>query len=177
MDIIDGSTSNHVKEILLIPYYSVGSGISPYSPEGDKGKRKYKEYIADPIVYNAGAPFNLQQEKSTGVLILGSAYAGKDTWLQGVIMLAPGFAPKLFSDLWTPNKRKLVSLQPLRREEAEKAVLDFLWTNKKSKISGRDCELIDLPSSCSVEIKLSKRGRELARKFIEKGKETERKSP
>src|SRR5687767_3201404 len=168
--VVDATTGRSIPEVLLLPRYSRFKGVSTMLGEGP-GDGSYLDYLAKPFVYRPGERFKLKLPKSTGFLIPGLLFMGKGRSLDGVFLIAAGYRPLWFANLWSPGSARQLKLTPIPDHE-----WSLLRDNKFSQLERdvtrieNDCSFWDLPSPCSLEIHYNKKERALVHSFLRRPK-------
>lgn len=92
---------------------------------------------------------------------------GKGRSLDGVFLIAPGYRPLWFADLWSPGSARQLKLTPISDNEWS-LLLDNKLGHFEKDVTGieNDCSFWDLPSPCSLEIHYDKKERALVRSFL-----------
>ena len=168
--VVDASTGKAIPEVLLLPRYSRFKGVSTMLGEGPGGG-SYRDYLAKPFVYRPGERFKLKLPKSTGFLLPGLLFMGKGRSLEGVFMVAPGYRPLWFSDLWSPASARQLKLKPIPDNEWF-SLLDNKLSHFEKDVTRieNDCSFWDLPAPCSLDIHYNKKERALVRSFLRRSK-------
>jgi len=164
--VVDASTRKAIPEVLLLPRYSRFKGVSTMLGEGP-GDGSYLDYLAKPFVYRPGERFKLKLPKSTGFGLPGLLFMGKGRSLDGVFLVAPGYRPLWFANLWSPGSARQLQLTPISNNEWS-LLLDNKMSHFEKDVTRieNDCSFWDLPSPCSLEIHYNKKERALVRAFL-----------
>jgi len=170
--VVDASTEKSIPEVLLLPRYSRFKGVSTLLGEGP-GDGSYRDYLAKPFVYRPGERFKLKLPKSTGFLIPGLLFMGKGRSLDGVFLIAPGYRPLWFANLWSPGSARKLQLAPIPEKEWS-SLLDTKFSHFEKDVTRieKDCSFWDLPAPCSLAIHYNKKERALVRSFLRKPTDT-----
>jgi hypothetical protein len=167
--IVNASTGKPITEVLVIPVYYSFQGISTMLGEGPGGGT-YRYYLNKPFIYRTGEPFILKLPKSSG-LNAGFLFIGKARILNGVLIVAPKYAPRIVSDLWSTGEGRKLPLKPISDVEwstlLEKKLNLFV---KDSSFAKEDCRFWDLPEKCSLEIKYDENERRVVSSFLQRTK-------
>ena len=168
LQVVDVSTGKMIPEVLVLPRHSRFKGVSTMLGHGP-GTGTYVDYLAKPFVYRPGDRFRLKLPKSTGLALVGLLFVGKGRSLEGVLLVAPGYRPLWFIDLWKVGLERKVKLRPISDDE-----WSLLLDNKLSHFEKDvtriedDCYFWDLPSPCSLDIHYNKKERALVRSFLQR---------
>ena len=166
--VVDATTGKSIPEVLLLPRYSRFKEVSTMMGEGPGGG-SYSDYLAKPFVYRPGDRFKLKLPKSIGFGLSGLLFMGKGRSLDGVFLVAPGYRPQWFANLWSLGSARQLKLIPIADNE-----WSLLLDNKLSHFERdvtrieNDCSFWDVPSPCSLEIHYNKKERVLVRAFLRK---------
>ena len=131
------------------------------------GGGSYSDYLAKPFVYRPGERFKLKLPKSIGFGLPGLLFMGKGRSLDGVFLVAPGYRPLWFANLWSPGSARQLQLTPIPNNEWS-MLLDNKLSHFEKDVTRieNDCSFWDLPSPCSLEIHYNKKERALVRAFL-----------
>ena len=166
LEIVDGSTGQVVPELLLLPRYSSFKGTSTLLGEGP-GVGTNGNYLAKPFIYRASTPFKLKLPKSAGIGLPGLLFIGKGRSIEGVLVVAPGYRPVWFTNLWSVDPERKLQLTPITEREWSKLLTtDFDQLAEGVLRIESDCSFWDMPSPCSLEIHYNKNERKLVRDFL-----------
>lgn len=163
--VVDASTGKSIPEVLFLPRYSRFKGVSTMLGEGPGGS-SYSDYLAEPFVYRPGERFKLKLPKSIGFGLAGLLFMGKGRSLDGVLLIAPGYRPMWFSNLWSPGSARHLKLTPIPDNEWSLMLDNKLNFEKDVTRIENDCSFWDVPSPCSLEIHYNKKERALVRAFL-----------
>jgi hypothetical protein len=165
---VDAPTGAPIEAVLLLPQYSASTGVSTGGGHGP-GAMSRSLYVALPVVYRSGTLLQLQLPGSKGLLLPG-VFVGKGLILEGVTVLAPGYAGTWFWELWDRPHDFQVTLTPLAEGAAAKR--DRLLAQlDQARIRGADLddqerEMFNVAPPSSIDIRLAKDERERVRQFI-----------
>lgn len=108
---IDSQSGLEIDEVLALPCYCSFAGVSTMLGEGP-GSGSNKSYLASPFLYRRGELFAPRQPKSGGIMWgPGWMFTGKGISVDGVALLAPGYALGWFEALFDESERsKPISL-------------------------------------------------------------------
>jgi hypothetical protein len=93
----DAVTRKPIPEVLVLPRYRSAKGIF-LAPEGP-AIATHRNYLDEPFVYRTGAQFILKASEIHGLFLL-PIFIGEGTDLEGIMIVAPGYRPLWFDDLW-----------------------------------------------------------------------------
>lgn len=109
---VDAASGRTVSEVLVIPRYTSGSGISVMSAgHGPSSDASPDLYIAHPFRYHEGDKFTPAQPKTFALFVLGVVWIPSRTTLDGVVIVAPGYDPRWVDDFY--GDRRCWQLSPL----------------------------------------------------------------
>ena len=169
LQVVDADTGESIPELLLVPRYSSGKGISTLLGEGPSWGWGH-DYLARPFIYRPGTPFILKRPKSIGIAVPYLFAIGKGRSLYGVLLIAPGYQPRWLTSLSSVGSERKIKLTPISADE---------WTSLREKMLSRlqdlnpindDCSFWSVPTPCSLEIHYNKKERELVRSFVRQPK-------
>jgi hypothetical protein len=105
----DAVTGKPIPEVLVLPRYSSAKGIF-IAPEGP-AKATYRNYLAKPFLYRNETPFKLKTPKFVGLPLL-PVFIGKAGGIEGILIVAPGYRPIWFDNLW--QTRDILNTRDIR---------------------------------------------------------------
>jgi hypothetical protein len=169
--VIDAATGQTIPEVLILPVYKSGSGVAVTMPEY-KGVEKKHRYLKNPFVYKAGEKLEVKKPPVfVGVPLLFVAI-GKTWEVDGLIVVAKGYAPFFWETLWSGedyniNVIRTVKLKPISEVDwktfEEENLKPLAVGTEKANIG---CKLVAFPDSCPVEVNFSKRMKKTVGKFL-----------
>ena len=89
---LDASTGKELPELLIIPLYHRASGFTADFHDGDG--LKFRDSLEKPFVHRPDRRFRLKQPPSAMLVSVVGA-AGSHTSINGLLLIAPGYRPRL----------------------------------------------------------------------------------
>ena len=165
---IDGHSGEIIPDVLVLPRYSSSSGASTGAGHGP-GVMDSTVYVAGAFTYRAGDRFQPMQPKSSGVMV-GPAWAflGTGRSIDGVLIVAPGYASRFISDLWTDRPDKC-ALAPLPKPDAVAELGDIQRLLDLEIVNGDGRLRWDLGGEHPLYVRLTDSERQLTTQFITQG--------
>jgi hypothetical protein len=168
------ATRQPVPVALIIPHYELAEGCAIDLGHGPSGMTGYA-FLARPFVHRAGAAFRPHDGGGAGVgLITGGAYVGRNYGLTGVIVLAPGYAPRWEWDLYDTEGfyQQIVvglppdrcQLDPLPASQAIAALQGFGALLERDTITAEQTGL-EIPEG-QMYVRFTEEERTLVRNFV-----------
>jgi len=159
--VLDSRTFRHLQRVLIIPRYSSFKGASSGAGHGPSvGSDRC--YLAHPFVYEHGTPFKVNEAKAVGVVWgLGSAFSGQGISLDGVTVVARGYEPLWFYDLWNQQgatRRQPIELARIPDAETESRTRQLLTLLRQPRISDAEARQFGY---CGGEVSTQFTAREL----------------
>jgi hypothetical protein len=175
---VDASTGETIQELLAIPRYNSFKGVATLFGEGPQ-RGTYRDYLANPFIYNPNSSFNPNQARSTALHGGLWAYPFKGISLEGVMIIAPGYQPYKFIDFWPNTPQRRVKLSPISSQKSAQELqkISALLRKDKLKMSGDECYFWDLSSPCILEIRFKPKERELVHSFLQQSVQRLNQSP
>ena len=165
LQVVDASTGQLIPELLLVPRYGSGKGISTLLGEGPSWGVGH-DYLAKPFIYRSGTPFILKRPKSIGLAVPYLFAIGKGRSLYGVLLVARGYQPRWFTSLSSVGSERKIKLTPVSDDEWSSLLEKTLSCLEDVTLIKDDCSFWDVPTPCSLEIHYNKKERELVRAFL-----------
>jgi hypothetical protein len=168
IEFVDATTGASVERVLIIPQYSVSSGVSTGAGHGP-GAMAETSFIAFPIVYRTGELLKVRQPDSKGLLLPG-VFVGRGVSVEGVTVLAPGYLGAWFHKLWERPSGLKVPLTAMT--EGWDAHRDRLIEHlSRARIRGRELnrlesELLNVSPELSIEVRLEEGDRQRIRDLL-----------
>ena len=163
---VDAVTGETISEVLVMPLYSSSKGMF-IAPEGPS-KAVVRNYLDNPFVYRAGAPFKIKKPRVFVGLPLLMVFIGQVKDLEGILVVARDYFPLWTGDLWwPPGQQRKMKLSPIPHErwlELMKSDLDPVL--KKSSRLRENCEIWQIGERCDLKIRYDKKERDLVRSFL-----------
>lgn len=172
--IIDAVTGKLIAQVLIIPIYESFQGISTMLGEGP-GSGTYQTYLDKPFIYRTGEPFILKVPKPSGLALSGLLFIGIGRSVEGILVLAPKYSPKLVTDLWSTGEERKLQLKPISDVQWSKLLEILSPLTKDSYLVGNNCPSFcylvghcwSPTGSCSIKIKYNRKEREIVQSFLQ----------
>jgi hypothetical protein len=146
---VHSENGDPVGTVLMVPTYSTFKGASTLGGEGP-GKGTHTRFVASPFIYSSGQDFTVPLYKSTGVAWgITLAATGKGVSLGAVLVLAPGYEPFWYWDLWNGDRCRPIPLDPAQPHRALELLhqwsqmfdTDVISDNHLFCLENRPCEV------------------------------------
>lgn len=171
--ITDASTGKPISKVLVIPLYSSATGVF-VAPEGPAKGTAPNYYSNNPFVYITGQQFILKRPQFFTGLPLFMVFIGKARETERILVVAPGYRPLWFNDLWwypqSPGDKRKMELTPISDGEWSRLLAKELSPLvKDSSLIKDNCQFWRLPEQCALKIDYNKKERKLIHSFLQKG--------
>jgi hypothetical protein len=162
---VDAVTGETISEVLVMPRYSSSEGMF-IAPEGPS-KAIVRNYLDNPFVYRAGAPFKIRKPCAFVGLPLLMVFIGQVKDLDGILVVARDYSPLWTDDLWwPPGQQRKLKLSPIPHERWLPLMKSDLYPVLNSPRLRENCEIWQIGERCDLKIKYDKKERELVRSFL-----------
>lgn len=171
---VDAGSGTEIKRVLVVPKYGSSTGIATGGGHGP-GYMLANTFLAFPFVYESGQVFRMMQPDSRGVMVGNALFAGRGIMIDGVVIIAPGYKPRFFGELWDRESYIKVSLEPVETSGAVAVGERLQNLLAKSHLKGSDLSeeerrAFSLGSDSSVALRFSEEERKLLRAFLSTAK-------
>jgi hypothetical protein len=168
--IIDAATGQTIPEALILPVYKSGSGVAVTMPEY-KSMEKNHRYLKNPFIYKAGEKLEVKRPPTFIGLPLLVVAIGKTWDVDGLIVVAKGYAPFYWETLWSGedynmNVIRTVKLTPVTEVDwktFEESLKPLASGTEKANIG---CNLATLTNYCPIDVNFSKKMKKTVQKFL-----------
>ena len=166
---VDGVSGEMIPRVLVIPKYGSSTGVASGGGHGP-GYMFENAFLAFPFVYEPGLLFRVPQPDSRGIRLGDVFFAGRGLTVEGVVLLAPGYAPRFFWELWDRQNYMKVSLD--RRADNEGAArerLRFLLAQDRirgAELSSDEREAFSMAPDSEAVLRFSEPDRTLIGRFF-----------
>jgi hypothetical protein len=162
---LDSSTESPIAEVLVIPHYvKVESRSTPFKRRDDVSK----SYVSNPFLYRKGKIPRPLKSKSQGIVwIPGCLFTGKEIFMEGALVLAPGYQPQWFRPDSIDVRKGQFFLNPISEEKSTQVMEDVLKQISEGTLRmPLECSRY-YRDPCTLEVRFKKKELERVRSYLQ----------
>ncbi len=164
---MDGSSGATISEVLLVPSFTVYTGIA--TGHGSSGGMFESVRLEDARVQRSGEVLSLDGGSVIGIWWAFMAVTGRYSNLGSVLVVAPGYRQNSVEHPWAERAFEPLVLEPLLPQEAIAELEQIHRLLDLDTLSTDDAARLGIRSEQPVSIQLTRSERETIRSFVSGG--------